>query len=259
MSKEIVSQEQQQAEVKKILAEAEKFRAETRFAQLQAEELEFHNRETLANARIAENKARKDEEDFKRERAQDKYHNTYRFTSQVTEGSVNAAIGELTKWHRMNPGSSINFVIDSPGGSVIDGMDLFDFILELRGMGHFVTTHTRGYAASMGGILLQAGDKRSAGPNSFVLIHEVALGVVGKIGEIKDEVHLVDLMADRILGIFSDRSREAYENGTSEVALSVDQFKNGDAAIEGALGWNRTDWWMTAQDALRFGVVDEVR
>jgi ATP-dependent protease ClpP protease subunit len=248
-----------QAEIRRLNAEALKFEAETQQINLEADEVRAHLVEVRAAALVAANNAATSNMKFQREMAADKYHHKYRYTSGITEASVKPCIDELTLWHRLSPGCDMEIVFDSPGGSVIDGMDLFDFLQEMREKGHFVTTSTRGYAASMGGILLQAGDKRVMGREAYVLIHEVAAGVHGKIAEIKDEVAFIDLMSKRILNVFASRSAEAFGNGTSDVALTVEQFRDGDHEIEGCIGWDRTDWWLDSDDCLRFGIVDEVR
>ena len=70
-------------------------------------------------------------------------------------------------------------------------MDLFDYIQELRRDGHYVTTSARGMAASMAGILLQAGGHRVMGREAQVLIREVSSFAIRKVGEIEDEVTLL--------------------------------------------------------------------
>jgi ATP-dependent Clp endopeptidase proteolytic subunit ClpP len=182
--------------------------------------------------------------------ADDRYNHVYRFVKPVDDRSVEDAICRLTVWHRMDPGCDMEIVFNSPGGNVFDGMDLFDYIQELRRDGHYVMTGTRGMAASMAGILLQAGDHRVMGAEARILIHQVSSMAFGKIGEIEDEVKLMKDMGDRVLNIFARRCAEAAENGTAATPLSKAQLRRG---------WERKDWWIDSDDALRFGLVDEVR
>jgi ATP-dependent Clp endopeptidase proteolytic subunit ClpP len=182
--------------------------------------------------------------------ALDGYNYTYRFTDAVSDKSVAAAVDKLTFWRRTAPQQALEIVFNSPGGSVIAGMDLFDFIQELRRDGHHVTTATRGYAASMGGILLQAGDVRVMGKEAYVLIHEVATGAYGKIGEIEDEVKFMKKIGERVIDIFLTRAATALEAGTATKPLTRNLFTKS---------WERKDWWLNSQEALELGVVDELR
>ncbi len=253
------------AEIDKIKAEAEVARATVR--QLESE-VAFNVAQAHKERLDAELKgvdlvrARRNEVEssleHQRKMASDKLNNVYRFYDTVTQASVKRAMEELVVWDRLFPGEPLEIILDSPGGAVIDGNHLFDFIRELRDNGHQVTIVAYGFAASMGGILLQAADKRVMGKEAVILIHQIATLAMGKIGEIEDEVELVHMLQKRVLSLFAERSAEAFANGTSEVALTADQFENGDREL-GIPGWNRKDWWLTSEDCLRFGIVDEVR
>lgn len=240
-----------EATVAKLKAEAAQALAEAARAQAEAEfqRLEIQHK----NLEVTKEKVRVKElqEAYAREHAQDKYHHVYRYSESVSERSVKAAIDQLTLWHRLAPGCGIEIVFDSPGGSVIDGMDFFDFIQELRRDGHRITTATRGMAASMAGILLQAGDERVMGAESYILIHQIQTGVIGKIGEIKDEVKFIDMISNRVLDIFASRSKEAADRDPEHVkALTKAQLKRG---------WERKDWWIDSETALKRGLCDKVR
>lgn len=161
------------------------------------------------------------------------------FYGAVNSGSAAAAIQKLADWHRRDPGEPIEMIFNSPGGSVIDGLALFDYIQELRRRGTHVTTITMGMAASMGGILLQAGDVRVASKNSVLLIHEVSSGAGGKVSEIEDELAFMKLLQDKCVNILAERS-----------TLSATQIKHR---------WIKKDWWIAADEALKLGFVDEIR
>lgn len=217
-------------------AEAEKFQTEAFHENLKAQEQEIELRQ----------KQRIERELL----ALDGYNYTYRFTDAVSDKTVAAAVDKLTFWRRTAPGEALEIVFNSPGGSVIAGMDLFDYIQELRRDGHYVTTATRGYAASMGGILLQAGDRRVMGKEAYVLIHEVATGTYGKIGEIEDEVKFMKKIGERVIDIFLTRAAQAYDAGTATKQLTRTLFTKS---------WERKDWWLNSAEALELGVVDELR
>jgi ATP-dependent Clp protease protease subunit len=145
----------------------------------------------------------------------------------------------LTEWSRLDEKCDMEIVFSSPGGSIIDGFELFDFVQELRSKGHKVTTGSLGMAASMAGILLMAGDVRWIGHQSWMMIHRAAFGAYGKTYEIEDEVKFVRRIEERILDIFTLRSD-----------LSKTKIKRN---------WDRKDWWLSADECLKLNLVDEIR
>jgi ATP-dependent Clp endopeptidase proteolytic subunit ClpP len=172
--------------------------------------------------------------------ARDEEHRVYQFRGTVDRDSVSRCITALSRWHRIDPECAIEIVFNSPGGSVIDGMALFDYLIQL-GKTHTVTTVCRGMAASMAGILLQAGTHRVIGAESYLMIHELSAITGGKVGEIEDSVKFYKTICDRVVDIFVKRS-----GGKCSKALFVKS-------------WSRQDWWLTSAEALRLGFVDEIR
>lgn len=168
-------------------------------------------------------------------------HENRRYTLWGSVNSVTCAlaISNLDQWSREDPGCAITLVLNSPGGSVIEGLALYDFLQELRAAGHHLTTVTIGMAASMGGILLQAGDVRVASRNSVILIHEVATGASGKMTDLEDEVAFAKSLQKKLVGILAERS-----------TMTAKQIETK---------WSRRDWWLDADTALKLGFVDEVR
>ena len=209
---------------KKLEAEARKADAEARVYTADAEQAEITLR-----------KAKYDEEN---RLATNERHCVYLFNSVVSEGSINVCIDQLTTWSRTRPKKSITIVFNSPGGAIVAGMALFDFIQEMKRLGHHITTKALGMAASMAGILLQAGDERVMGKEAWVLLHEASFGAVGKIGEVEDTVEWVKKVQRRILNIFAERS-----------TLSKSQIERR---------WKRKDWWLSSDDCLKLGFVDKV-
>jgi len=241
MSRE-AADELARAKAKVALAEAKKLENEAKEAGFKAEVQRF----ARDKAEIEHKKAMETEE---RRLQGDYFHHVYRFDKIVGEASVHEAIGELTEWSRLDPGCEMLIIFCSPGGDVISGMAFFDFLEQLKREGHRVVTRAEGYAASMAGILLQAGTVRQCGAESYILIHEIATAVRGKVGDIEDEMIFIKKISDRILNIFARRAKEAGEKGTASEPLSKRKFANG---------WSRKDWWLTSEEALRWGVVDEV-
>lgn len=224
-------------------ANMEKLMAERRhFDALAAKEDEAARQAQIKTNQMARDEARR--------LTDNDLHGILYFDGPVTESTASAAIAFLDGQHRRFPGKDLEIVFTSPGGSVVDGMRLFDHIGLIRRQGHKVTTGTLGMAASMGGILLQAGDHRWMGAEAFVLIHQISAGVHGSYGEIEDRVKWFDRVQSRILDIFAARAKQAGENGTaSKPATRALLEKN----------WRRTDWWLDSDEALKLGIVDEIR
>jgi ATP-dependent Clp endopeptidase proteolytic subunit ClpP len=221
-----------EAERIRLLAEAEKFAADTRKANAEAETAE-------AVAAITKIEAERENHRREEELASNKHHLFYAFSSEVSANSVSTCIAQLTIWMRTRPGEPIEIQFLSPGGSVIHGMALWDFIQTVRAAGHHVTTSAIGYAASMASILLQAGDKRVMGKESYLLIHEISLGAGGKIGDIEDTMDWAKTIMDRVANIFASRSKM-----TKRQILSA---------------MKRKDFWVDSEQALKLGLVDEIR
>jgi ATP-dependent Clp protease, protease subunit len=154
----------------------------------------------------------------------------------VNDQSANLIVAQLLFLESENPDKDIHLYINSPGGSVSAGLGIFD---TMRFIKPDVSTLCVGMAASMGAFLLAAGTKgkRFALPNSTVMIHQPSGGFQGQASDI--EIHakyVLDLKSrmNKLMGEFTGRSE-------SELAKASDR-----------------DNFMTAEDALGFGLVDQV-
>lgn len=163
----------------------------------------------------------------------------YTFYARVEDESVQACMRTLASWSTRAPGAALTVTFNSPGGSVHDGLALFDFLRHLRADGHHLTTVALGRAASMGAVLLQAGDHRVIGANAFLMLHEVSSGSTGKVSELEESVDLSKRLQKRLLTILAERS--------SMTMTSIQRR------------WARRDWWLDAADAAELGFADEVR
>jgi ATP-dependent protease ClpP protease subunit len=210
------------ATVNRLEAEARKFAAEAERAEIEA-----------AGGRILLAQA---EENYSRFKVSDDQHRVYRFITPVTKGSVLECAESLHRWSRLTPKCPIEIIFSSPGGSIFDGFVLYDEILMLRAKGHHVTTGTVGMAASMAGVLLQAGDTRWMGSEALILIHRASFGAIGKSYEVEDEIELVKRLEQRIVKIFTERT---------DGLLTSQKLKRG---------WERKDWWIGSEEALELGV-----
>jgi ATP-dependent Clp endopeptidase proteolytic subunit ClpP len=219
------------AEARKLEAEALKYEAQARGAQAQASEAEL---DYVKSQRA-----------FDRMLASDEEQRVYRFSEGVRDSSVENCIGALSTWSRLDPGCEITIVFYSPGGSVTAGMALYDFIRDLQNHGHRIITKALGYAASMAGILLQVGDERVMGRESWLLIHQGSAGASGSMGEIEDTVDWFRRIDERILDIFYERAKQS--NPAKPLSRATIKKR-----------YERKDWWLDSAEALRHGFCDRV-
>lgn len=200
------------------LAETHKFNLESKKLEIEIERLQRVNRD---------------------EDADSDQQGVYTFYSSVDKQSVQHCMKELGHWSRRDPNKAFTIIFNSPGGSVIDGFALYDYLRELSLQGHHITTIGLGYVASMGGILMQAGDHRILGQNTQMLIHEVSSVGIGKVSEMEDELKFVKRLQEQCLEILSSRS-----------TMTISQIKRK---------WTRKDWWLNSSEAFALGFCDEIR
>jgi ATP-dependent Clp protease protease subunit len=217
------------------MKDLENTKLEAEIAKLTSEKL-FYDEKTRTQRTIADEAEQKRAEDA----ASYEENRIYNFFGAVDRNTSAHCIGLLNFWARLEENKERPFTIffNSPGGSVIDGFALLDTISEIRSRGYTVNTVGIGMIASMAGILLQAGEKRSIGYNSYLMIHELSSVNIGKVSEMEDEMKFLKRLSDRALDILSERS-----------TLSKAQISRR---------WNRKDWWLDSTEALELGLVDEI-
>lgn len=179
----------------------------------------------------------------------DIHHQRYYFTDEIDGKTVRQCINRLTYWSNKTPGCDITLVFNSPGGSLFDGMMLFDFIQELKERGHRVLIGTYGMCASMAGILLQAGTVRYVGKESWTLIHEMSTGAGGKASSVMDAAKLAERMGARMRTIFLENQAKAIANGTANETMTAAEFDTR---------WERKDWWLSSDEMVSLGFADRI-
>ena len=135
-----------------------------------------------------------------------------------------------------NPKKEISMYINSPGGVVTSGLSIYDTMQFIRCP---VSTTVMGQAASMGSLLLTAGEKgmRFALPNARIMVHQPSGGYQGQVTDILIHAREVESLKRRLNEIYVQHSGRDYE--TIEEALERDNF-------------------FTAEAALAFGLIDKV-
>jgi ATP-dependent Clp protease protease subunit len=181
------------------------------------------------------------EQDHRGERAYDIYSRLLRdriifLGGEVHDEIANLVIAQLLFLEADDPESDIHLYINSPGGSVTAGLAIYDTMQYIR---PDVSTFCVGQAASMGAVLLAAGapGKRSALPNSRVMLHQPWGGARGQAADI-------DIQAKEILKL-RDRLNEVLAQHTGR---PMDQIARD----------SERDYYMSGEEARAYGVVDQV-
>jgi len=212
---------------------------EERRGMLEGSKIAADIQKTLMEIEVMKLKVAHDVRDLQDEEAEGMRHRVYTFFGGMTQESIAEAIQTLAMWARRYPGQPFHIVFNSPGGSVYDGLALFDFLKSLQVAGHEITTEAVGMAASMGGILLQAGNWRVLGRHSWMLIHEIQGINVGNTSTQDDNVGRMKRLQEQMIDIYAERS-----------TMTRRQIKSR---------WSRKDWWLDAEEALKLGFIDEIR
>jgi ATP-dependent Clp protease protease subunit len=154
----------------------------------------------------------------------------------VTEITANLIVAQLLFLESENPDKDIFFYINSPGGSVSAGLAVYDTMQFIK---PDVSTLCVGQAASMGALLLAAGDpsKRFALPNSRVMIHQPMGGFQGQATDI--EIHAKEILYLR------ERLNEILARHTKQ---SIEVIRRD----------TERDFFLGAEDAVKYGIVDKV-
>ena len=155
---------------------------------------------------------------------------------EVNEVSANLVVAQLLFLEAEDPDKDIYLYINYPGGSVVDGLAIYDTMNYIK---PDVCTICMGMAASMGAFLLSSGakGKRFALPNSEVMIHQVLGGAKGQATDI--EIHTRNILRtkERLNRILAENTGKDYETVVNDT---------------------ERDNFMTAQEAKEYGLVDEV-
>ena len=157
-------------------------------------------------------------------------------TGEVNDQSASSIIGQLLFLESENPDKDISLYINSPGGSVTAAMGIYDTMRFIRPK---VNTICVGLAASMGALLLSSGEKgkRYALPHSRVMIHQPLGGMQGQATEL-------EIVAREIL--------------RTKAELNQILADNTGKPVETVARDTERDYWLTAQEALEYGLIDRI-
>lgn len=156
--------------------------------------------------------------------------------TQVDDYTANVIQAQLLYLDSSEPGKDVSIYINSPGGSVSAGLGIYDTMQYIQSD---VSTICTGMAASMAAVLLVAGakDKRFALKHSRVMIHQPMGGIQGQASDIEITSREILKLKKELYTIISEHSGQPYDK----------VYQDSDR-----------DYWMTAQEAVDYGMIDRV-
>ena len=157
-------------------------------------------------------------------------------SEEVNDTTTSLVVAQLLYLESQDPDKDIQFYINSPGGSVTAGMAIYDTMQYVK---CDVSTICIGLAASMGAFLLSAGTKgkRLALPNSEIMIHQPSAGTQGQITDMALHLKRLEVVKERMNRILAENTGKSVEQVTADC---------------------ERDNFMTAQQALEYGLIDRV-
>ena len=156
--------------------------------------------------------------------------------TEVNDYTANVIQAQLLYLDSVDSERDINIYLNTPGGSVYAGLGIYD---TMQFISSRVATICTGMAASMGAVLLVAGEKgmRAALPHSRVMIHQPLGGIQGQASDIEITAREILKLKYELYQIISDHSGQTME----KIRQDADR-----------------DYWMKAQEALEYGMIDKV-
>ena len=155
---------------------------------------------------------------------------------EVNATTASLVVAQLLYLEAQDPDKDIQFYINSPGGSVTDGMAIYDTMQYVK---CDVSTICIGMAASMGAFLLSSGakGKRFALPNAEIMIHQPSAGTQGQITDMAIHLKRLEIIKKRMNHIFSENTGKPIEMVTADC---------------------ERDNFMSADEAVSYGIIDKV-
>lgn len=155
---------------------------------------------------------------------------------QIDDEVANLVIAQILFLAAKDPAKDINLYLNSPGGSVTAGFAIYDTIRYVKCN---VATICIGQAASMAALLLAAGTngKRSALPNSRILIHQAFGGTQGPATDVKIQTDELLRLHDQIIGAFAEHTGQTVK----KIRKDTDR-----------------DFYMSPEEALAYGLIDRI-
>ena len=157
-------------------------------------------------------------------------------SEEVNDTTASLIVAQMLYLEAQDPDKDIQFYINSPGGSVTAGMAIYDTMQYIK---PDVSTLCVGMAASMGAFLLSAGTKgkRYALPNAEIMIHQPSAGTQGQVTDMAIHLKRLEIIKQRMNRIMAENTGKSIEEVTADC---------------------ERDNFMTAQQAVEYGLIDKV-
>lgn len=175
------------------------------------------------------------------ERAMDIYsclleHRIIRVTGEINQESADLITSQLLYLEAENPNADIVMYINSPGGEVLSGLGIYDTMQYIK---PDIVTICVGMAASMGSLLLTAGTKgkRYIFPNCQVMIHQPSGSMSGKESDIQKAAAHITHLKSRLYKLYQKHTGQTIKKLTDDMDR---------------------DNWLTAEEALEYGIIDKI-
>ena len=155
---------------------------------------------------------------------------------EVNEQMANSIVAQLLFLEMEDPDAEISMYINSPGGSVTDGMAIYDTMRYIKPK---IRTVCLGMAASMGAFLLMAGEPgmRYALPNAEVMIHQPSGGAHGQATDVQLHAQWLMRTKTKMNALMAEMTGQPLERIQQDV---------------------ERDYFMTAEEALKYGIIDQI-
>ena len=154
--------------------------------------------------------------------------------TSIDDDVANVIQAQLLYLQSLDDKADISLYLNTPGGIVSAGLGIYD---TMQIISPKVNTICTGLAASMGSILLSAGEKRSILPHARVMIHQPLGGVTGQASDIIIEAEEIKKCRDELCNILAEHTKQPFD----KVFQDMDR-----------------DHWFTAQEAIDYGLVDKI-
>ena len=157
-------------------------------------------------------------------------------SEEVNDTTASLIVAQLLYLEAQDPDKDIQLYINSPGGSITDGMAIYDTMQYVK---CDVSTICMGMGASMAAFLLSSGakGKRLALPNAEIMIHQPSAGTKGQITDMAIHLRRLEIIKRRMNSILADNTGQSIETVTADC---------------------ERDNFMTAEEAKEYGIIDKV-
>ena len=152
----------------------------------------------------------------------------------VNEHTANSVVAQLLHLAYVDPQADISLYINSPGGSVYDGMAIYDTMNFIK---PDVATYGIGLQASMGAFLLSSGAKGKRLPHAKVMIHQPSSGTHGKVTDMEIDMKETLEVKEMLAKIMAKNTGQKLAKVKSDM---------------------ERDYWMTPDEAVKYGLIDKV-